>query len=335
MANKRIALTEICREYITKHPNSFKQTLARLIVKEHPELFDSPDHFFNVQRARDAIRRSTHSQGVINRAYTTDPLFMTTYVPDYTYEIPENLKIKEGKVCIYSDMHGYNSVNASQLHDWFEKCKDDGCNIVILNGDMLDFESISRWPKVTKIKTIQQEKELIQEFILDLKDMFPEGTKIIYKFGNHEFWWQKYIWQNREAMCIDSIEEALRLENVLELPQMGVIPADYSQGIDLGLLSVFHGHEAKKSGKYVANSLLEYYKKDVAFGHFHRIDKAEFKVFGGRIIRSYSLPCGRILDASYTGNNNQWKSGISICEFNESDYEMKIYVNDNNKLRLF
>lgn len=331
--NKVTPLYTACREYIGKYPNMFKRTLAALIVKENPELFSGASHYANVEKAQNMIRILVGASGEKKRKYS-DRMFMSAFVPDYQNEIKPNIQLNNGKAFIISDIHGYNSVAAERLREYFSIAKELKCDTIILNGDIIDNEQLAKWQQLGKRQRLQEEYDWVQEFMCDIKDMFPT-SKLIFKAGNHEYWWQRAIWNNPNIMSIEAVEEALRLENILGIKELGFDFIDYSQGINLGKLNLFHGHEMKIGGQYIANTALNYYKCDVAFGHFHRVDKAKQTIFGGKEIRSFSLPCARTLDAGYTGNNNQWTKGFAVCEFTKDDYDMMIYTDINGKIKLF
>jgi predicted phosphodiesterase len=328
---KEQKLSDIVKEYISKYPLMYKQSLAKLILKERPELITNSNYYKSLDNMRSYIRFQKGAKGKESRR--KNDLFMDTYEPDYQYIIKPNHIIKSGKAFIISDLHGYNSQDAETLYSFFEYGKNEKCDTIILNGDVIDNEQLAKWAQLSKRQRIVEEYQWVQELLSDISDMFP-GANLYYKFGNHEFWWQRAIWSNPNILEADNVQEALKLENILEIDKTRFNVIDYTQGMNLGKLTLFHGHEAKKSGKYVANALLMYYMQDVAFGHFHRIDKAQYKVFGKQPIRAYSLPCACNLQAVYMGNNSQWDCGFAICDFNEEDYELRTYIFNNNKIRI-
>lgn len=317
----------IIQDYMKKYPGMFKITLAKMIYAEHPDKFKS------VEQIRTIIRYYAGCLGTDNRKDLGNFIPMNTFIPDVSETPKPNLKIPSGKALIINDVHGHKMTE--NIWDYFKRGKDAGCNLVILNGDIIDHEALAKWQQLSKRQSIEEEYNLIEEFLYDIKDMFPD-VRIIYKFGNHEFWLQRSIWGNPALMNLKRAEDSLQLENLLQLNVIGIEHVDYTQGIDLGLLTLWHGHEAHKGGGiYPAKNLFEYYKKDIAFGHFHRVDKFRFHVFGGRTMFSYSLPCARNKDAGYTGNNNQWEKGYAICTFTPDDYSMEIWIDDNGNFKKY
>jgi len=191
---------------------------------------------------------------------------------------------------------------------------------------------LSRFPQSQRHNSFLSELDLIEELLLDIKDLFP-NAKLIFKKGNHEIWFDKELWSNPKLAAVIQHKYGSDIQSLLDLTANGWDFVDQRQAIYLGKLLLLHGHEMKKGGKYVANAALEYYKCDVAFNHFHRIDFAKFDVFGGQTIRSYALPCACDTNANYTGINNQWVDGFAICEFRIDDYTMDIYSQTDGKIR--
>lgn len=314
-------------DYIKKYPMAMKLTLAKMIVAENPGVFKSVEH------VRDMIRYYYNQHGTKARRrkkiFDADDSFMGQ-IHETESNKPTVRKFKSGKALIIGDIHGHK--HHEMLRDMFLFAKGEGVNIVYLNGDISDNESCSRWPQLKRSTPLQEEVELLQELLADISDLFPEAVKV-YKKGNHEIWFDKELWKNPGLMSNEVISERLKFEDVVEAGKFGFEVLQQRDTAEFGKLLVTHGHEAKKGGIYIAKAMLEYYKRDVCFNHFHRIDFAQFDVFGGNTIKSYGLPCACQLEADYTGINNQWKAGFAICEFTENEYDMRVFSIQNGKIK--
>lgn len=318
--------TELITEYITKYPNLYKLSLAKLIFAENPGKFRDVDNIRSVIRYY--YNQTGSPKSSYNKAFTPPSFFNQVYP---TPDTPEpGIKLSSGKALIICDTHGHK--HHPLLREFFQYGKAAGCDVVLLNGDIVDNEELSRWPQMQRFTPFNEEVELMRELLSDIADLFPKATKI-YKKGNHEVWWDRELWKNPKLMSNDVIKERLKFEDVLTLPELGFKVVQDRGVVELGKLLVVHGHESKRGGVYIAKSTLEYYKRDVAFGHFHRIDFAKFDVYGGETIKSYGLPCSRDLHAKYTGINNQWTAGFAICEFTETDYQMDVYAVKGDKFK--
>lgn len=323
---------ELIEKYKAMYPLAYKLTLAKLIYDDNQEMFTSyPSRQDAIEALRVSIRYYSGSGGHAKRQMKNANAleFMGQIVPTHQEALPP-LKLKEGVTLIIGDIHGHK--HSQYLKDYFLFAKDRGIDSVILNGDIIDFEEMSRFPQSQRRERILDEVSLVKELLADINDFFP-NIKKIYKKGNHELWFDKHLWSNPILADLLVGLKELNFQSLLGLNDLGWTFVDDRQVIELGKLMLIHGHEAKKGGKYVANALLEYFKRDVAFGHFHRIDFAKFDIYGGRTIRSHALPCACDLNAAYTGINNQWSDGFAICTFNEEDYKLDVYVQNDGKIR--
>lgn len=315
--------TKIIKEYIKNYPNAYKLTLAKMIVADHPGVFTSVDNVRTLIRwyygqIGDKSRRTKHKFAPPEQS---DAFAKITPDDD---KPPQITHIKQGKAFIIGDVHGHKQ--SPYIKQYFEHAAD--CDVIILNGDIMDNEDLSRWPPMKRVKPWDEEIELMREFFYDLRDLYPD-KRIIYKKGNHEDWYDRELWKSNIAKGL----QHYRLEHLLELEPLRIEVIGSRDLTRLGKLIVAHGHEAKRGGKFIANAMLSYYMCDVAFNHFHRVDYAEFRDFTGRLVRSHALPCARNLNAGYTGINNNWAAGFGLVEFTESDYNIDTYIEHDGKLR--
>lgn len=312
-------------QYINRYPNAYKRTIARIMVDERPDVFKS------IENARDSVRYYLEEGGKASRnskkRYTPNTLF-SKLQQDPDQKLPD-LRLNKGKALIIGDVHSFKLSN--HIQDYFRIGKEQGVDTIILNGDIWDMDNLSRWPMTKRQTPFEEEMAFMHEFYDDIADHFPNERKI-FKKGNHELWYDKQLWVNPKLMQSD-LADALTLENVMNLEAKGFETLQDRQLIWLGKLLLVHGHEARKGGMYIAKAMLEYFKCDVAFGHFHRVDYHQFQPYDRPLMRAYGLPCARDLNAHYTGVNNQWKAGFAICEFDEKHYTMDVYVEDEGRIR--
>jgi hypothetical protein len=73
--------------------------------------------------------------------------------------------------------------------------QEQGVNTIYLNGDICDHYSVSSYEKRKEFRNIVEEIRMTREFLGILRNVFPNAT-IIYKLGNHEIRWARYIRQN-------------------------------------------------------------------------------------------------------------------------------------------
>ena len=83
----------------------------------------------------------------------------------------------------------------------------NGCDICIINGDLMDFYQFSRFDKNPDImRHFFSEREWVQDFLLLLQKTFG---KVVYKKGNHDI--RRELYLQRKAMDMPEIQEMLHL----------------------------------------------------------------------------------------------------------------------------
>jgi len=181
----------------------------------------------------------------------------------------------------------------SDLHIPFEDSKAVGCmldyakaykpNRVVIDGDLLDFYSLSTFDKCPDRKeTVKDEVYKARQFLYKLRKIVGKETKIHYLHGNHENRLQRYLWRNPELYGLDSLE----LKNMLELKKFNIkevkVEGDYWSElrgeVKIGNTVIMHGDGRLNRAKYSANpgyaalnTLKQRVGENVIIGHTHRL----------------------------------------------------------------
>ena len=158
-----MGLRELVRQYMLdniKTEDFSNRTLARKMCEEKPEIFGEPSQK-NIDRIRFTIRVLRGAAGVQNTRNTTkNPIFVRTEQKPSEYMAafmaktnnegtkPKHWKLpnEHTKVLIMSDIHfPHHTMSAlGAALDFGVQQHIDG---IYLNGDIIDFKSISRWDK--------------------------------------------------------------------------------------------------------------------------------------------------------------------------------------------
>lgn len=259
-SDARLEAERLCREL----PDAPSRTLARRLAK---------DMNITVECARHRIRTARGNFGSKNRKYATSPKANGT--PGYRTEMPPSLaepwlpfELDAKRVAILSDTHvQYHDKTAIEAAvKWSKQNKPDA---VLLNGDVADFYSISRFQKNPKKRNFVREIELVRHFLEWLRGQF-RTQRIIYKMGNHDERWDHWLWNN--APEISDLPQ-LRLDAMLEFENLGIELVSEQRPVMCGLLPVFHGHELPKGISSPVNPARGVYTKmaDTALvGHHHK-----------------------------------------------------------------
>jgi predicted phosphodiesterase len=288
------------------------KTVARNLADDYPEYFGDTD------AARSALRYKLGSNGDAKRrlAGITDPKISTiaegiAKLRRHDFNREEILRFTDCKALVLSDIHiPYHDSDALALAVEYGK----DCDVIILNGDILDFYQISRFGKELDRMSVQQEVDVCREFLEDLRDWFPEA-KIVFKQGNHEVRLGRYLTsQARELADI----YALGLESLLGLEDLDIAFVK-SAKIMLGKLAVLHGHELPMGILGPVNPARGVFLKAKAsaiVGHWHFTSEHGEPDLHREETACWSTGCLCDLQPDYMPHN-RWNHGFAIVDVDD------------------
>lgn len=323
--NKPTLRNKIVREYIVKFPNAPNAALSRKILKENPL------HFVNTESIRSMIRSITGSKGIADinnlkdksllreKRKSTDYLLPESYANEYTpYEI------KQSRILIISDLHfPYQNNEAITLALDYGKEKKVDC--ILINGDLIDFATISRHEKDWRSRNVVQEFEAVKSFFNLLRLHFPQ-TKIVYKYGNHDERYEKYLYA--KAPEIFDMPE-FQLEIILKLGELKIDIVKDKRPIIVGKLTVLHGHELfGMGGVNPARATFTKTMEDTLVGHYHRTSSHSEPTMNNRLINVHSQGCLCEMHPLFAPIN-KWNLGFAYVELNIKTGE---YFLENKKI---
>jgi len=173
---------------------------------------------------------------------------------------------RQKTIVVINDIHVPNH-DRKTVNAVFSCMKDIQPDEVILNGDIADFEAISRFEKGPEIEAkFGYELEELAEFFGYLRKTVPKA-KIYYVNGNHEERLDKYLAKNaRELAWLPS----LKIENILELKRYKI---QFIKDRWLIRDGVMYSHLDKASANPGASSKAIGLKHttDVVHGHVHKV----------------------------------------------------------------
>jgi predicted phosphodiesterase len=207
----------------------------------------------------------------------------------------------------------------------------------IINGDFLDFYTISKYDQNPERKhTIQDERIEAQKRLMELRKTLP-NSEIIYIEGNHETRLQKYLWQHKELYSLPE----LKLSNFLGLKDLNIkyigADNDYWKQTSghhiIGDMVISHGDNrtngfstSQYSGYSAKNSMYKL-NKSVAMGHTHRLALIYHSTPYTDLV---GIEGGCLCQDNETAN---WQKGFVTFEADKNKtYNHKIYKITNNKL---
>jgi hypothetical protein len=268
----------LIREYLLKHKGISKLGLAKILVEEHPHIFK------NVEAARVQVRSVTGSQGKkhIHKSQNHQKFYFDGFENwakqnlntedrpwDDPFTIPDSIKTLN----VIADLHSIH-LDYKVMQKFISTTKDK--TAVLINGDLMDSESLSRHLKGHSLIEYDRELEICHQILKGLKQEF---NHVYFKAGNHDFWLERYLLNNaREIFRL----RGLQIQELLQCAAIGVEYIHNLKYIKYGDLDIIHGHEFASgfgAGKFPANGFVDKwqtfkgrYDVKILASHCHRQD---------------------------------------------------------------
>lgn len=312
MARNKSKVGELTVNLLDRFPNTPTLTLAKRLFKDNPEVFDSVEH------ARQRIRYYRGQLGDYNRKVIKTKKYLAPKGDWNPFGLPDSdaddhdpfiIPSQYNKGLILADIHApYHDVEA--LTQALTYGRDNGANCVILNGDILDFYSLSRFEKDPRVRRFDQEIEIGKQILAAIYEVIP---KIFYKIGNHEERFERYM--KVKAPELLGLAE-FEIENLLSFHDYNCEVIRDKRIIKLGKLPIVHGHEFhSKSTSQVnpARGLFLKSSKSALVSHSHRTSTHAETDIEGKLITCHSTGCLCGLSPEYA-RINKWNHGFAFVE---------------------
>jgi predicted phosphodiesterase len=194
-----------------------------------------------------------------------------------------------GLVGVLSDIHvPYHDEIA--LRAAVDQLLGDRIDGLVLNGDVADFYSISRYTKDPRKRRFKAEVDAVREMLAWLRGKFPE-IPIVFKAGNHEERWNAWLAQHAPELADDP---RTGLGEWLEMSRFDITLVEDQRPIMAGKLPIMHGHEKGKGISAPVNQARGAFLRlhhTVLEGHGHRTSAHCEPDMFGREIFCWSTGC--------------------------------------------
>lgn len=223
------------------------------------------------------------------------------------------------RILILPDVHmPYHDNDALRIAvEYGEKRKP---TVVLLNGDWGDWYSVSPWETDPRKRNLVAELCQQRQGLEWLRSRFPKA-RIIYKQGNHEHRWERYLWRNAPELVglpTTTLQAQIdwpgsRIEWVHHLTPVRI----------LGLL-VLHGHEYKfaiSNPVSPARGLFLRTAVTSMCSHFHQRSEHSARDGNGRLITTWSTGCLCQLSPEFMSRNN-WSHGFAYVETYQHEWDV-------------
>lgn len=172
-------------------------------------------------------------------------------------------KIENGLIAIASDFH-FPFQDDMAINAFLQYINIKQPQVIVLNGDVLDFYRLSRFVKGTRGRSVGEEMAMVRNFLTELRETCPQA-KIYYPIGNHETRYEKYCCQYAPEL-IDATVDFHRSIGCEELDIQGC-----SQVVFNDKFLCKHGNVVSKRAGMTAIKELEMAYMSGASGHTHRL----------------------------------------------------------------
>lgn len=302
---------QLCEQY----PDHSSRGLARKLVAKC-------NNAITLEQARKRISRCFGVQGAKNRSCATK-----RRAPRQAGEIrampksmaaPWNPHVMgvTGRIGILSDVHvPYHSEIAVAAAVGY--LRDLGVDALLLNGDICDFYSISRWQKDPSQRDFKGELEACRDFLAYIRQQFPE-VPIVLKAGNHEERFTHWLFQHAPEISDDPM---MSLTAWLKLAEHDITLVEDQRPVMLGKLPVMHGHELPKGLAAPVNVARGAFLRTLStclVGHSHRTSNHTESDMWHDETACWSCGCLCDLTPEYA-RINRWNWGFAVATVHEDD----------------
>jgi hypothetical protein len=191
-----------------------------------------------------------------------------------------------------------------------QELKTAGVQTVILNGDMLDCYQLSSHEKIELKRSWKWELDVGKKMLEHLRKFFGDSVRIIYREGNHEERFQRYL-----ARKASELQGTIDIESMLGIRENGIEWVCNRAKMTIGKLWVDHGHEWYGGGGVMpARNFRMKALDNILVGHVHRTSQDQIRrPLDGSFIAGWSVGCLCDLNPHYAPRNG-WNHGFATVE---------------------
>lgn len=173
----------------------------------------------------------------------------------------------------------------------------ENVNTIYINGDLVDFYSISTYQTEKSKRDLVGEIEMTREFLQILRERFP-NAHIYLKRGNHEIRWERYIFNN--AKMFEDLQE-LQFSAMFHLDKYNVHLIEDTTIVSIGGLTALHAHEIRGvGGVFPARTLFTKTLSSAICGDCHRTSEYTAKTITDRFHTCWTVGCLSVLRPNYS-----------------------------------
>lgn len=254
----------------------------------------------------------------------TNQQLIEGYFSEYKKEINggrrESPRQATRKVISISDIH-FPYQNKKMLRAWLELLDDEQPDVIVLNGDILDFYDLSSFDKnPLRVNRLQEEIDECVKFLTAIRRVC-KTAEIYFIEGNHEDRLRRFLWKNPSISSL----KALTLESLLKLDQLKIRLVEH---YTINGFKYKHGGVVRSHSSYSAKAEFEKELSSGESGHTHRVGSycktTEKGTFGW-----WESGCACDLRPEYIKGTPDWQNSFTVRYFDGKAFDThQVYVHE-------
>jgi predicted phosphodiesterase len=320
MKTKQSVAAKVVVEMLKENPKTPLKTLARLAQKENPTLFpdlETTRKMFRVYAgSAGKVTTRIEQYGAVREKGVAGEDAWEAIMPESWMEGPKDWKVPSSirKMLVLSDIHvPYHDIDALKMAITYGISEKP--DAILLNGDTLDFYSISDHQKDPRKVDWPGEIEAGKKLLKMIRKAFP-NVPIYFKSGNHEYRLERHLMKYAELLL--GMKE-FELPTLMGFGEFGVQHISNKTNIIAGKLNIIHGDEYRGSGGVNPARWLSLRTGEPTMcGHFHRTSTHLDRTIRNEVRGWWSTGCLSELSPEYLPYN-QWNHGFAIVYINPDD----------------
>ena len=242
------------------------------------------------------------------------------------FTIPSGYK----KIAVISDLQvPFHDVDA--IKNAFKHINLQKCDCMLINGDLVDFYGLSSYEKDPRKRNFKAELEDSIEVLKWIRDNF-KGIIYYSLDANHENRFEKYMLSKAPELLSTDL---FKIEDLLQLHDLRIIPLRGYDHIKIGKLPVLHGHTVFRSFGSVnpAKTVFDRLKTSALVAHCHKKAEYTWTDLENNPHTCWTTGCLMNIDSvSYNPHGNNYVHGFAIVNVLDKDgkfsVENKLIIGD-------
>jgi predicted phosphodiesterase len=333
----KINKTKLAEEVILENPTiTANRTLAKVLQNKYPILFNTQEE------ARSFIRIAVGQTG--QKSKKGRKILLPTFLEklnkvraNYDLDLRKQEDKKPyvfsehyNKALVVGDFH-YPYTDIDSLTLALEYGYNAGIDCIIINGDSLDFNTISRFISKPNEMRVMEQIEGVKNLLAWIQNVMD--VKIVFHVGNHDKRIEDYVIRQAPELYLNN-----RLDKLLMLEDMKIDYVEDYRFMRFGKLNIAHGHHIVK-GIFApvspARGVFTKTNTSTLISHVHRTSEHMESDMNGNVLGCFSIGAMTTITPDYNPQVSKHNQGFAIVTKDPitGDFEVNNKKIINGKIR--